>query len=283
MILLLMIIFDWSGIAHSEVSHEAIVINTVDDFETPGEWVAKFSKFRSKNWEDSAKKPFQDSNAWIKWLNSSSYKKGSILPEAVQKNPYLRDKEKTILAVRGKWDVSGYNWLVIEPNAIRPSKEYSLDWLRLVAKNKTFKPMRTKWDKSVNPNFIWLSGNTKHLYIYVWGGNYNYKIECHLQDYMGNTHSIPFGDLNFKGWRKMRISIPFHIKQKSKSLPSVRPLKFLRFKIIADPYENPSEFYTYFDYFHVVTDIYEESYVGEELQFVYNYWDNGNKNPAPKK
>lgn len=263
--------------SHSKVVYEDLVTMTIDGFESPGEWVIKFSKFRSKNIAGDQTQPAEDDqNKWLKWLASDSYKREELLPDGVRKNAYLQGKEETILAIRGHWDFPGYNWLALEPSNVRPSKENLVKWLRLVA-DENWHPKRreAKWDRETGPNFIWLPGKVKELYVYIWGGNFNYDVEAHFQDFKGNDYILPVANLNYSCWRKHRIRIPSYIRQSRHTVPRTQPLKFLRFKVISNPYEDPSEFYMYIDYFHAYTDIYEPSCLGEELQFVENYWGEG--------
>jgi len=276
------LLVDWSTLSHSNVVFEDIVTMTVDGFEVPDEWVIKFSKYRSKNWDNDLKKDYEESKKWMKWVGTSKdkNKREEILPDGVAKNVYLKSKENTILAIRGRWDFPGKNWLVLEPNNIRPSKEYLKNWLRLVADEKTFKPKRQEWADGVNPNFIWLPGKVKSMALYVWGGNFDYDMECYVQDYKGNEYVLPIGNLKYKGWKKQEITVPSNIEQYRGQVPNTQPLKFIRFKLTANPYENPNEFYAYLDYFHAVTDIYEPNYYGEELQFVENYWGEGSTSTA---
>lgn len=276
LIFIFTLMVDWSNVAQAKVLFENIITLTIDGFETPGEWVIKFSKYRSKNWDNDLTKEFEDSNTWLKWIGTDTHKREEILPDAVQKNAALTEKEKTILAIKGKWDFPGYNWFVLEPNNVRPAKDALTDWLALVARDKTWEPRKLSWDAKYNSNFIWLTGKTKSVSVYVWGGNFKYNLEAHFQDFKGNTFILPLSSLNYKGWRNLRTSIPNAFRQSQHRLPNTQPLKFMRFKVISDPYEDPWNFYMYIDYFHAIADTYEPSFFGEELQFVEKYWNQGN-------
>ncbi len=276
-VILSVLMIDWSAKAYSKVLLENIITMTVDGFEEKGAWVIKFSRFRAKNWRGDQKGEREPSNNWIKWLEASDnppYLREELLPDGVQKNTTLKESEKTILAIRGKWDFPGYNWFVLEPNNIRPAKDLLKKWLRLVAKSEKdeYRPKRLEWKKGIHPNFIWMTGKIKQMLIYVWGGNFNYSMETHFQDYKGNEFVLPVTKLNFKGWRNIKVVIPNAIRQSQHMTPNTQPLKFMSFKVISDPYADPTEFYMYLDYFHAITDTYEPSYFGEELQFVENYW-----------
>lgn len=247
---------------------------TVDGFESPEEWIAKFSKYRSKNWESDLSKEYEPSSRWIRWLSGEKFDSEVLVPSGVQKNVNLQDTEKGILALRGRWNFSGYNWMAIEPNAIRPAKQALLNWLRLVTRQdqEGFKPLDQNWKEENHSPFIWLSGQVQELFVYVWGSNYDYELELHLQDYKGDEHILPVGNLNYRGWKNLRIPIPSYIPQTDQGLPGTRPLKFLRFVIRSNPNEENLIFYAYMDYFHALTDIYEPRFFGEELQFVQKYW-----------
>ncbi len=276
-ILLIIVMFgltiDWSNSLHSKIVLENLITMTIDGFETKGDWTIKFSKFRSKNWDGGKER--EDSNKWIRWLSPvGKTKREHILPDGVLKNSALKS-ENTILAIKGKWDFPSFNWFVLEPSKIRMSKDGSKRWLQLVTKKNSLLPRRIEHNNKVHPNFIWITGKLKEAYVYVWGGNFNYDLEAHFQDYKGNDFILPISNLSYKGWKNLKITIPIALRQTRHKIPNTQPLKFLRFKVISDPYEDPSEFYMYIDYFHAIVDTYEQSFFGEELQFVEDYWGNG--------
>ena len=248
---------------------------TVDGFEKEGDWVVKYSKYRSKNWSDDLSKAYESGDKWLKWLKLDDFQgknKYNILPQHIQMNSVL-SQEKTILGIRGKWDREAYNWFVLEPRDIRASSGLSDDSLSLVAdKDNGYLPIGKKWDRDVNPNFIWMPGKVKDIFIFVWSGDYDYKLEAHFQDYKGNEYVVPIGDLNYKGWRSLGARIPRAMMQTQKRVPSSQPLKFLRFKVTSGKDADPKDVYVYVDYFHVTADIYREIFFGVDLKNVDNIW-----------
>ena len=60
------LLIDWSTNSHSKAPMENLVTMSIDGFEVPGEWVLKFSKFRSINWDKEPEKGFEEQStfAW---------------------------------------------------------------------------------------------------------------------------------------------------------------------------------------------------------------------------
>ena len=94
-----------------------------------------------------------------------------------------------------------------------------------------------------------LPGRVKMLDIWAWSGNYNYYLEAFVRDYRGVVYTIPMGDLNFVGWKNLRINIPDNIPQGKKYLPKHvdKAVKF------------------YFNNLKVLTDTFESLFDGDQL------------------
>ena len=45
-----------------------------------------------------------------------------------------------------------------------------------------------------------LPGKIRSLNVWIWGSNYNYSMDLHLQDYRGVVHVLRLGKLEFNGW-----------------------------------------------------------------------------------
>jgi hypothetical protein len=82
-----------------------------------------------------------------------------------------------------------------------------------------------------------LPGRVKVIDMWAWSGNFNYYLEAFVRDYRGVVYTIPMGDLNFAGWKNLRINIPENIPQAKKYLPRRQSLTFVKFRIWTRPQE----------------------------------------------
>ncbi len=247
---------------------ENIIYAKIDGFEEKNSWIVKFSKFRSMTWkEETETKKYLPANKWLKWIKADDskalYERKYLVPPGVYRNPYLKD-EVSILSVRGRWDRRGNNWLALLPSNRRVSEQdKNSESLNLELYEK---------DKLKPDKYIILPGKTYELYCYFWGMGYNYKVEIHVQDYLGNYYVLPGSYLNFYGWRNVRFDVPSYVKQDSRLLPRVRSLRLVQIKIVAAENEVSKGFYTYVDYLHSRCDIYERSFFGSRLKRDDVYW-----------
>ena len=124
---------------------------------------------------------------------------GQDPPEADKKNVY---------GVRVKFDRQGYNYFSVYVGVDIDGK---------------WKPQPLPLSEEDLP------GRIKNINIWVWGANYDYTIEMHVQDFKGVTHVLPMrvvsgvdrqrystGSLLFNGWRKMAANVPNNISQNSR-------------------------------------------------------------------
>jgi len=82
-----------------------------------------------------------------------------------------------------------------------------------------------------------LPGRVKNIDMWVWSGNFNYYMEAYVRDYRGVVYTILMGDLNFVGWKNLRINIPDNIPQGKKYLPRREGLTLVKFRIWTRPTE----------------------------------------------
>jgi len=150
-------------------------------------------------------------------------------------------------------------------------QEYN--WVDIVPGNK---------DK---PTELSMPGRVKMIDVWVWSGNFNYYLEAFVRDYRGVVYTIPMGNLDFIGWRNLRINIPDNVPQSKKYLPKHEELKFVKFRI----WTRPSEvvvipgFETspdidkavkfYFNNMKVLTDTFESLFDGDTLTNPDSYKD----------
>jgi hypothetical protein len=82
-----------------------------------------------------------------------------------------------------------------------------------------------------------LPGRVKMIDMWVWSGDFNYYLEAYVRDYRGVVYTIPMGDLNFAGWKNLRINIPDNVPQSKKYLPRHESLSLVKFRIWTRPTE----------------------------------------------
>jgi len=159
-------------------------------------------------------------------------------PEALHgKN---RDKQKLqVLGITGKFSRKGYNYVEIVPGK---------------GQGQSFQPVALP-----------MPGRVIALDIWVWGANYNYYLEAHVRDFQGIDHVLPFGPLQFAGWKNLRASVPGSIPQAWKYLPRLRNLELTKLVLWTQPGEKVDEFFIYLDQLKVTTDLFETPFDGSEL------------------
>lgn len=151
-------------------------------------------------------------------------------------------------------------------------KEYN--WIDLIPGTKTGSGSDVKYE----PKELDLPGRVKMIDMWIWSGNFDYYMEAFVRDYKGIVHTIQMGDLNFVGWRNIRVNIPESIPQSKKYLPRHEGLRLVKFRIWTRPTENvailtgrPTEtdmdksVKFYFDNIKVLTDTFESLYDGDSL------------------
>jgi hypothetical protein len=178
-----------------------------------------------------------------------------ISPVATAPQALLRQKpDIKSLGIQGAFDRQGYNWIDIYP---------------------------TLADGDGGPAEIPLKGRTRVIDVWVWGSNLNYSLEVYLRDNKGMIHAIPLGQLNYAGWKNLRIDVPAGMPMISNILPrQTDDSKFVKFRLWTSPEEKTYvsvkrdvtgkitemvPFYVYISQLKVLADIYETVYDGDEL------------------
>lgn len=151
-------------------------------------------------------------------------------------------------------------------------KEYN--WVDIVPGKKTGEGDKTTYEPIELP----LPGRVKMLDMWVWSSNFSYYMEAFVRDYKGIVYTIELGDLNFIGWKNLRINIPESIPQAQKYLPRHEALKLVKFRIWTRPNENVAlvtddpkatpmdrSVKFYFDNIKVLTDTFEALFDGDNL------------------
>jgi hypothetical protein len=150
------------------------------------------------------------------------------------------EKDLRSLGIWGKFDRQGYNWIDIYP-------------------------VEADGGDDAGPFEIPMPGRLQNMDIWVWGSNFDYTLEAYFRDHNGVIHIVPMGRLNFQGWRNVQARIPANIPQTKRILPSLAPLRLVKFRVWTPPYEPVGDFRIYFDQFKVLTDTFDSLYDGNEL------------------
>ncbi|OHD66717.1 MAG: hypothetical protein A2096_00720 [Spirochaetes bacterium GWF1_41_5] len=111
-----------------------------------------------------------------------------------------------------------------------------------------------------------IAGQVQSLDVWVWGGNFNYKLEMHFEDYTARVWIFDLGNLKYYGWENKSTTVDASIPQAEPYAPSVKGLTFRKFRIWSSPSERVDRFHVFFDYFKAVSDVYRQQYDGYELE-----------------
>lgn len=182
-------------------------------------------------------------------------------PEAL----YRREpegRELRALGVQAAFDRQGYNFLEFIP--VAPGDEGEPE-----------------------PRGIPIPGRVRFLDMWVWGSNFDYYMDIHLRDYRGMVHVLKLGDINYRGWRNLRVEIPTWIPQDSRYMVEIRGgdivsdlrgLELVKIVLWTRPRERVNGFFVYLDEIKVETDLYRDPFDGEDLRdpdFVRDMWAEG--------
>lgn len=196
-----------------------------------------------------------DDSAESRWIVTGSKFATEGLPQAswVRTWPdalYRREPEGRnlhSLGIRAAFDRQGYNYLEITPV-----------------------------DEDDEPRGIPIPGRVRHLDMWVWGSNFDYYMDIHLRDYRGVVHVLKLGDINYRGWRNLRIMIPSYIPQDTRYTAEFNPvtsqfdaaereLELVKIVMWTRPSERVSGFFLYLDEIKVETDLFRQPFDGELL------------------
>ncbi|MDR0448797.1 MAG: flagellar filament outer layer protein FlaA [Treponema sp.] len=189
-----------------------------------------------------------------------------VWPNALYRNS--RDvKDLRSMGIWGKFKRMGYNWLDIYPT------------LKSEGEN-------------AQPYEIPLMGRTRELDMWVWGSRMNYYMEIFLRDEQGRIHVLNLGNLNYEGWKNLKVKLPSHILQQrriyldptSANTIGVADrnsiyLKFVKFRVWTSPNEQAGNFYLYFHQFKSLTDTYGVVFDGDEMSdpdWIREHWESSN-------
>jgi hypothetical protein len=184
----------------------------------------------------------------------------NIWPEALYRRE-PEDRTLRSLGVQAAFDRQGYNFL-------------------------EFIPVEENEDGEEVPRGITIPGKVNNMDVWVWGSNFDYYMDVHLRDYRGMTHVLRLGNVNYRGWRNLRITIPSWIPQDARYVAELRNgnftsdlrgLQLTKIVLWTRPQERVNGFFVYLDEIKVETDMYRDPFDGEELrdaEYVQELWAN---------
>lgn len=152
--------------------------------------------------------------------------------------PYHKDTDPAaqVLGVKTKFNRKGDNWFEVYPK---------------------------KGDESYEPELI---GNVNHLDFWVWGANYNYRLEVLIRDADGRVHVLKAGSLQFDGWKNFVVKIPTHIRQHSRMRSGRKNMTFVAFRVRTDTNECVDDYVVYFDQLRYLTNTLPDIFDGYSLK-----------------
>lgn len=148
--------------------------------------------------------------------------------------------EPRSLGIQAAFDRQGYNYLEIYP----------------VEENQ---------EGEAVPSGIPIPGRAQSIDMWVWGSNYDYYLEIHLMDHRGIVHTLRLGNINYRGWRNLRVNIPTHIPQEVVYVPQLKGLELTKIVMWTRPEEAVAGFYLYLDNIQVLTDVFDQPFDGRDL------------------
>lgn len=177
----------------------------------------------------------------------------------------IESQQKWSLGIKAAYIKQSYNWIEIIPFYSEEFQRGNRDTQPqpIFLSNNEFTVVGRVGNAVPKP--ISLIGVVKSLDMWVWGGNYKYWLEFYLQDFKGYLHKLSAGDIDYIGWRNLRTKVPDYIPQAEDYVPFMKPLQLTMLKIWAYPIERIDQFYCYFDFMQVQTDVYVERFNGDDL------------------
>lgn len=150
------------------------------------------------------------------------------------------EKDLQVLGTHFKFDRKGYNYI-------------------------EFIPAREDQDGNMVTNPIPIPGRVKELDLWAWGSDFDYYMEVHLEDYRGVVHTLKMGNLDYTGWKNLRVNIPTHIPQSQQYAPYLEGLKLVKVVVWTKPVEKVHNCYMYIDHIKVLTDVFVSRFDGDGL------------------
>lgn len=214
----------------------------------------------------------QDAHDWVWTVQASKFvHKGSLEGDVYPKcgyvpgipnslRAYRTDDDTTplVFGAQVSYDRKGDNWLEIYPadpaSEKDPKEPYCEEREAFCDPNNP------------EPSGINLSGDVTQIDFWVWGSNYNYALDLIVRDCNGAVHVLPATTMNFEGWRNIVVQIPSWLKQETRLRSVADNMKFLGFRVTANPGEYAKDFTIYFDRIRYTTNTLNTVYDGYDLR-----------------
>ena len=152
--------------------------------------------------------------------------------------PYHKDSDPTamVLGVKTKFNRKGDNWFEVYP--VKGDEQYEIPFV----------------------------GTVTQIDFWIWGANYNYKLELLVRDADGRVHILKAGSLAFQGWRNVVVNVPGYIRQHSRLRSGRTDMSFVGFRIRTDANEAVDDYVVYFDQLKYTTNTLSNVYDGYDLR-----------------
>lgn len=115
------------------------------------------------------------------------------------------------------------------------------------------------------PHEFVIRGKARQFSIWVLGRNFRHTLSLKVRDYRGRTHTLPFGRLDFFGWRRMTVTVPGWLPQSTRYSMLDKNLHFVSLFVTSDHHEVGGTFYFYVDGLKALVDRSEQRYPGSEI------------------
>ncbi len=251
--------FSYSGLEKNAVNLQTLVVSDFgneNDQSNNVKWNARFSKFAKPADPMQENSPPDPNSCNITYIEA----KPLGLPQLVDA------RQKWSLGVKAQFLTKGYNWIEVFPvkgtgtgtSTVTPTPTSTSNAGQT---NAQVKPAVTEGEIYPLP----LPGQVRSMDIWVWGGNYHYWMEFYVLDYKGFLNRLRAGDIDFVGWKNLMIKIPDTIPQAEMHVPFLKSLSLQMIKLWSYPTERVDQFYCYFNYLQVQTDVYVERFNGDDL------------------
>ena len=127
-------------------------------------------------------------------------------------------------------------------------------------KDKGFDRIETK-----PPHAYIVRGIGRQLSVWVLSRNYKHILYAKLKDYTGKIYKVPFGKLDFFGWKKFTLTIPGWIPQSSRYSLFDKNLKFISIFVESNIHEPRGTYYFYLDQLTMKVDKTQLGYPGSQM------------------
>jgi hypothetical protein len=230
----------------ADISSKELRAVVIEDFETASEWKV----------ESTPKKNPEPKKDPVPVLDLKFIEGG---PSDMKTEVWSADKKgmekKRLMGLHFRFKYQGYNRVdLIPPPEVQwddPTKKVtSYD-----SRTQTY----------VQENAIQLPGQAKALSMWVHGRGNDFYLEAWVKDWKGEVHILKFGSLNYVGWKPLSVQIPPYIPQEVETYPQTKLLKIVRLVVRATPDATTEDSYFFFDQLKVLTDVFEVSFDGQEL------------------